>query len=1070
MLLPLTTASQIVFAINEGQFADDVLYKATTSSGSIELKNNSIRFTSLLPKAFEDLSAIGPKDTVGWCWEMHFLDTRSPQIAHARSSITKTRFHYYLGNNSENWKTDVQGVDRVVYKDLYHGIDLVVYSNKKGLKYDFVVHPGANPEDIHWSYRGASAVEINEGDLLISSSLGQVRDSAPVAHQDSDEIAVCFDLRDGVVSLRTGDFDKSKDLVIDPEVEWITHVGGPFGGLCGYLYPDGRIVTGGVGTYWGGYEIPDTGEGVVLGASLYGACSVAAFEADGASVLWIAVLGGDSTLANLANSFENVTVDTLTNTIFAIGGLTAPGFPTTSGSYMETYSSESPPGIVCALSADGSELIASSYVPYEISGGMLTSSFSTSLQWDQIQYRRGFETDGQSLYFSWNFISGMDDYSFTQNTGTNGSHGCVLCSMDLSLSQLNWSTAFSPPGPSWAPMGMNDLICLSNADIAVCGNARVGSLPITDGAFDATFEGQEEAYIAIFEAATGNLKHMTYFGGTGKDQAWLLHETASGLAVFGKTNSEQNYPPAQLDIGNGRLWVAEFDVSLSNLLSHHRIGWEEEPIVGIDDLIPTGFEVDDCGFYYLYANQYDLCSMGCLGIVGLPTSANSMQETGNTYLVVLNTLSDVIQYSTLLNGDNPAGSEYILFGLTESNHIAVLARAGELDNTSGFTAQTATEGAFASSWPTPDYTNGSYILNYDFSDMPSGWVQADLESLVAQATCAQTEVLFGSNTLGDTYQWQTSAGTQTTQIPEFSISFPSGTSQTVHLIITDTSTCNVTDTASINISLPPVFSALENTFSYQMSDSCLLPQEVVFEFTGSEATHVEWLMDGQTVSEDEDFTLEVNEEGIYLVNLVATDAVCDSVSMESVELHFYEPLSTEFSSELVLSETCGPSWLEAELSGTGISSINWYVNGVWASNNLSFSDQVLNSGDYHLSYTVHNDDCETSDSASHVFEIPEKLPFIPFDVPTIFSPQFDGVNDTFRLIPKEGFEEMVVLAFRVYNRWGSLIHETLNAPVEWNGATSNEIVTEGVYYYELVYSLPCIHEHQFAQGTLHVVK
>lgn len=1070
MLLPLASASQVVFVINEGQFADDVLYKATTSGGSIELKNNSIRFTSLIPEAFEDLTKIGPKDTVGWCWEMHFLDTQMPQIAHARSSETKTRFHYYLGNNSENWKTDVHGVDQVIYKDLYDGIDLVVYSNKMGLKYDFVVHPGANPHDIHWSYRGASTVEIKEGDLLISSSLGQVRDSAPVAHQESNEIAVCFDLCDGVVSLRTEDFDRSKDLVIDPEVEWITHVGGPFGGTCGYLYSDGRILTGGTGYYWGGAEIPDTGEGVVLGASLYGACSVAAFEADGTSVLWIAVLGGDSTLANLLNRFENVTVDTLTNTIFAIGTLTAPGFPTTPGSYMETYTSDNAPGIVCALSADGSELLASSYIPYEVVGGMWTSSFSVTFPADQIQYRRGFETDGQSLYFSWNFISGMDDYSFTQNTGTNGSHGCVLCSMDLSLSQLNWATAFSPPGPSWAPMGMNDLICLSNGDIAVCGNARVGSLPITEGAFDATFEGQEEAYVAIFDSATGNLKHMTYFGGTGKDQAWLLHETASGVAVFGKTNSEQNYPPAQLDIGNGRLWVAEFDGSLSNLLSHHRIGWEEDPIIGIDDLIPKGFEVDDCGFYYLYSTEFALCFMGCLGLVGLPTSANSMQETGNAYIVVINTQSDVIQYSTLLNGDNSANSNYILFGLTESNHIVVLAQAGELDNTSGFTAQMATDGAFASSWPTPDFTNGPYIINYDFSDMPSGWVQANLESLVVQATCTQTEVLFGSNTLGEAYQWQTSAGTQITTIPEFSICFPTGTSQAVQLIITDTSTCNVTDTASINISLPPVFSTLENTFSYQMSDSCLLPQEVIFEFTGSEATHVEWLMDGQTVSESEDFTFEVIEEGVFIVNLVATDAVCDSVSIESVELHFYETLSTQFSSDLALSETCEPSWVEAELSGTGISSINWYVNGALVSNNLSFSDEVLTSGEYQLSYTVQNDDCETSDSASYVFDIPEKLPFTPFDIPTIFSPQFDGINDTFRLIPKEGFEEMVVLAFRVYNRWGSLIHEALNAPVEWNGTTSNGILTEGVYFYELVYSLPCIPAHQFVHGSLHLVK
>lgn len=72
-------------------------------------------------------------------------------------------------------------------------------------------------------------------------------------------------------------------------------------------------------------------------------------------------------------------------------------------------------------------------------------------------------------------------------------------------------------------------------------------------------------------------------------------------------------------------------------------------------------------------------------------------------------------------------------------------------------------------------------------------------------------------------------------------------------------------------------------------------------------------------------------------------------------------------------------------------------------------------------------------------------------MPNAFSPNGDGIND--RLLPASGADGIRVLYFRVFNRWGAMVHEEESASIAelkgWGGAYKGEPQPIGVYAYAL---------------------
>ncbi|HAO51067.1 MAG TPA: hypothetical protein DCR35_18250, partial [Runella sp.] len=72
-----------------------------------------------------------------------------------------------------------------------------------------------------------------------------------------------------------------------------------------------------------------------------------------------------------------------------------------------------------------------------------------------------------------------------------------------------------------------------------------------------------------------------------------------------------------------------------------------------------------------------------------------------------------------------------------------------------------------------------------------------------------------------------------------------------------------------------------------------------------------------------------------------------------------------------------------------------------------------------------------------------------FYVPDIFTPNDDGVNDTFKAIMVGG----EIVSLTVYNRWGHPVYFEQSKDPQWNGTFKDAAAPNGSYAYLLQYKI-----------------
>lgn len=87
-------------------------------------------------------------------------------------------------------------------------------------------------------------------------------------------------------------------------------------------------------------------------------------------------------------------------------------------------------------------------------------------------------------------------------------------------------------------------------------------------------------------------------------------------------------------------------------------------------------------------------------------------------------------------------------------------------------------------------------------------------------------------------------------------------------------------------------------------------------------------------------------------------------------------------------------------------------------------------------------------SNNQILSISNEAAIIPAAVlyiPNAFTPNGDGLNDSFGCIG-EGITEYTL---QIFDRWGSLIFESSDMKVQWDGNYKNELAPTGVYVYKV---------------------
>lgn len=113
----------------------------------------------------------------------------------------------------------IRGYKKIVYKNVYPKIDIEFsFTEKAGLKYAVILHPGANPNLVKMLYDKPVQLKEN-GDLHINSDFGDIIDHAPLSYYDeykAEIIKTNFIIQNNTVSFKLGSYDITKKLIIDP--------------------------------------------------------------------------------------------------------------------------------------------------------------------------------------------------------------------------------------------------------------------------------------------------------------------------------------------------------------------------------------------------------------------------------------------------------------------------------------------------------------------------------------------------------------------------------------------------------------------------------------------------------------------------------------------------------------------------------------------------------------------------------------------------------------------------------------------------------------------------------------
>jgi hypothetical protein len=96
--------------------------------------------------------------------------------------------NYFIGNRPDHWQLNIPHYAQVKATGVYHGIDLVFRGNQGVPEYDFVVTPGADPQQIRMQFEGAASLRMDResGDLVLTTSNGtEFRHAQPRIYQEA---------------------------------------------------------------------------------------------------------------------------------------------------------------------------------------------------------------------------------------------------------------------------------------------------------------------------------------------------------------------------------------------------------------------------------------------------------------------------------------------------------------------------------------------------------------------------------------------------------------------------------------------------------------------------------------------------------------------------------------------------------------------------------------------------------------------------------------------------------------------------------------------------------------------
>jgi hypothetical protein len=207
------------------------------------------------------------------------------------------------------------------------------------------------------------------------------------------------------------------------------------------------------------------------------------------------------------------------------------------------------------------------------------------------------DSDGNIFLISRTYSSNFPRVYGCYDTTYNGNGDICISKFSPNLDVLMASTFFGTAGYEFLFRNTSMTID-SEGNIYIAGQTNYPpSFPTTPGAYDSTWNGYQDIFIAKFTNDLSSLISCTLFGSPGYDEACsIVLDTEGNIYIAGYTRSDQfpvlpgAYSMEYKGTGSmqwgGELFISKFDNNLTTLIASTFLGgsdWDEGSYMAIDD-------------------------------------------------------------------------------------------------------------------------------------------------------------------------------------------------------------------------------------------------------------------------------------------------------------------------------------------------------------------------------------------------------------------------------------------------------------------------------------------------------
>lgn len=959
-------------------------------------------------------------------------------------------YNYFLGNDQSKWSSHAAAYEGVLYEAYYQGIDLKVYSHGENLKYEFIVSPGADPNQISFVYEGADHVKLVDGDLVVKASSFSFIEKKPVVYQIINGATIYvnskYQLEDNLVHFCLDEYDPCYPLVIDPVLIFSTYSGSTADNWGSTATPgeNGTLYSAGVTNHlsFGGTFPATPGAFQTTYGGLYD-IGILKYDSTGSKLLYATYLGGSD-----SESPHSLVINS-NDELLVLGTTGSSDFPTSLNAFDRSYNGGIPITIlqgsiidypsgsdifVVKLNSMGNTLLASTLLGGSNNDGMnpvtspLVANYGDQLRGDIIS------DDENNIYIatvtSSNDFPAVNSFGETYNTGISDA---LIMKLNPELSQITWAGYYGGTGADASHTIKFD----SEGNLVVGGGTTSINFPATAEAYQTTHAGSVDGWISKIRNDGSEIINSTLTGTPTFNQVYFIDLDEEGnIYAYGQTTG--SFPITTGVYYNlfGGQFLQKFDAALSKLVYSTVFGSG----AGVPNISPTAFMVNDCNNIYLSGwggrvnsdTRYWNSST-----YGMPVTTDAIQKTtrgSDFYFIVLSSDATRLLYATFLGGTQ--SSTHVDGGTSRFDKSGIVYHAVcsgcRYFNTTNLPTSDfpTTAGAWSRTNNSLNCNNAAFKFDLTLLKASIQTNSVALNQPGLNRVCIPDKIVFQNKSTGGTYyQWQFGDGGSLEKIDTARIiyQYMNPGVYKVKLKVIDLGTCLGVDSTSTTIYVNKA-----TGFAGDDQDMCF---DAGTKLIAGGGTQYSWSTSEGIISTSATPRVNPEKDTPYFISIIDQNGC---IKEDTVNINVTPGIPLDFTYSKIYDCYSRPQLQVENLTDSDQQMFFDFGDGV-TSDLTSGNHEYENDGTYLVRLVGIREAC--------VYEKRMDIPVYTLLVPNVITPDEFPENNFFQILygGRPISESPFKASLNVYNRWGGLIFGSGDYNDDWNASN----VQSGVYFYEL---------------------